>query len=363
MKIIHTSDLHIDSKLQTNFSPAIAKQRNTEILITFEKLFEVMENQNYDAMIIAGDMFDTPKVSSRAFSYIIELIRKHDTKNFFYVPGNHDNEAALIHNQADIPSNLHIFDESFTVFSLSDTVSIGGIKFTNTNATTFAEQIQFNPEHINIMVMHGGFTKSASNVNNSSFLQSSVKNKNIDYLALGHIHEYSSGTIDKRCTYVYPGCLEPRGFDEIGAKGFVSITIDEKSKTICHEFIKFSMRTIHEITVDITNDKNLREILNHTNKLTSTINTNDILKIVLSGTHDVEMIKGTDLIQEELSSRFYHVKVVDKSKLFIDPKDFEGDMSLKGCFVRKVLSSNLSEQEKSEIIITGLKALSGEVDL
>jgi exonuclease SbcD len=41
-----------------------------------------------------------------------------------------------------------------------------------------------------------------------------LKNKAIDYLALGHIHSYKMEQLDSRGVYCYPGCLEGRGFDE-----------------------------------------------------------------------------------------------------------------------------------------------------
>ena len=53
-------------------------------------------------------------------------------------------------------------------------------------------------------------------------------------------------------------------------------------------------------------------------------------------------------------------KIVDKSKLEINPNDYEGDISLKGCFIRKVMESKLSDSEKADVIMTGLKALKGE---
>lgn len=54
---------------------------------------------------------------------------------------------------------------------------------------------------------------------------SKLRNKNIDYLALGHIHTFTSIKIDDRGTGVYSGCLEGRGFDECEDKGFVELTI------------------------------------------------------------------------------------------------------------------------------------------
>ena len=54
-----------------------------------------------------------------------------------------------------------------------------------------------------------------------------LKNKNIDYLALGHIHTYKQSKLDNRGTYCYSGCLEGRGFDECGEKGFVLLNIED----------------------------------------------------------------------------------------------------------------------------------------
>ena len=53
------------------------------------------------------------------------------------------------------------------------------------------------------------------------------KDLNIDYLALGHIHSYKCHKLDKRGVYCYSGCLEGRGFDECGDKGFVLLETEE----------------------------------------------------------------------------------------------------------------------------------------
>ena len=63
-------------------------------------------------------------------------------------------------------------------------------------------------------------------ITNMQELQSKIevyelKNKNIDYLALGHVHKYKMEKLDNRGIYCYSGCLEGRGFDECGDKGCV----------------------------------------------------------------------------------------------------------------------------------------------
>ena len=47
-----------------------------------------------------------------------------------------------------------------------------------------------------------------------------------DYLALGHIHYNVVEPLDSRGVYAYSGCLEGRGFDETGEKGFVLIEVE-----------------------------------------------------------------------------------------------------------------------------------------
>ena len=72
--------------------------------------------------------------------------------------------------------------------------------------------------------------------------------KNIDYLALGHIHYFSEAKFNIRGKSIYSGCLEGRGFDEIGVKGFVVIDTDNMK----YDFIKNSVRVTEEYTVDVS---------------------------------------------------------------------------------------------------------------
>ena len=78
-----------------------------------------------------------------------------------------------------------------------------------------------------------------------------LKNKNIDYLALGHYHSFTWDRLDKRGVYCYSGCLEGRGYDEIGEKGFV--LLDTQNLGAPPKLVTgLSHRTVYEIDVDIT---------------------------------------------------------------------------------------------------------------
>ena len=85
-----------------------------------------------------------------------------------------------------------------------------------------------------------------------------------------------------------------------------------------------------------------------------------MVKVKLVGNYNINLIKQNELLNEYLNDCYYFAKVTDESKLAINPKDYEKDISLKGEFIRTVLQSNLSDEEKTEIIEYGIKALMKE---
>ena len=71
----------------------------------------------------------------------------------------------------------------------------------------------------------------------------------------------------------------------------------------------------------------------------------------------------TDYIVSKLKDCFFFIKVYDNTTLKIDVNDFEYDKSVRGEFVRNVLNSKLSEDDKKDVIMCGLNALKGEEEL
>ena len=58
------------------------------------------------------------------------------------------------------------------------------------------------------------------------------------------------------------------------------------------------------------------------------------------------------------------MKIVDESRVFIDYRQFENDLSERGEFVREVGRYEMNEELRAEILDVGLKALAGEeIDL
>ena len=359
MKIIHCADLHLDSKMESNLDKEKAKERKNEILITFEKMVEYAKQNDVKAIIIAGDMFDKKTISVKAKNIVRDAIFSNPEIDFIYLKGNHDTEGFL-EEEETVPKNLKLFNDlNWKQYEYDENINISGIEFGTKNSYDIYNSLLLEKNKVNIVVLHGQESEQSSKDKAEIINLKMLKNKNIDYLALGHIHTYKKENLDNRGIYCYSGCLEGRGFDECGDKGFV--LLDIQNGKINSEFIPFAGRRFYEVNVDLTNIYENSKIEKKIEEEIKDIPSNSLVKIVLVGERELGSDIDIDYFQKKFESKFYFLKIKDKQKIKIDYMKYKNDVSLKGEFIRLVLDQeNLDDEEKNEVIIAGIKALSGE---
>lgn len=360
MKIIHCGDLHLDSKMTSNLSKEQARERKMEILRTFTRMVDYAKKNGVRAIMIAGDLFDTHNISATARNLVKDTIAQTPEIDFYYLRGNHD-EDNFLSRLDETPSNLKLFEDKWTSYSYGN-ICITGIELGESNKGVVYNSLVLDNDVFNIVLLHGQLTEYANKNDAECISLNDLKNRNIDYLALGHYHEYQDGSLDARGAYCYCGCLEGRGFDECGDKGFVLVEIDEYTRHATYEFIPFAYRTLYTIPVDVSGVMTTQETAQRIEKV---ITDNDyssrsMVKIVLCGEVDVDCEINCDFLQDMFQNYFYFEKVYDETKLLIKYSDYEKDVSLKGEFIRMVLDSDLEEEKKSEVIRCGIQALIGE---
>lgn len=357
MKIIHCSDLHLDSKMRSNLNSEKAKERRDEILLTFQKMVKYAKENEVKVIIIAGDMFDKTKISVKAKTIVKESIKQAPEIDFLYLKGNHD-EADFIGEDEIVPENLKMFTtQKWTTYEYGN-IKIAGIEFGEKSEYDIYNSLILDKNDINIVCMHGQESQYEGKDRAEIINLQALKNKNIDYLALGHIHKYKEQRLDSRGVYCYSGCLEGRGFDECGQKGFVLLDIENCK--IKRTFVPFARRTLHEIEVDVTDATTTNDIINMTKQKINEIPKDDLVKIVLTGKVELESERDINFLLKTYQDEFYFLKIYDETSPIIDYAKYENDASLKGEFIRLVLNQKITDKEKKEIIITGIKALSGE---
>ena len=218
-------------------------------------------------------------------------------------------------------------------------------------------ELELNPREVNIAVLHG----EVSEYKKDSVYLPALRGKSIDYLALGHYHSYASGRLDRRGIYSYSGCLEGRGFDESGVKGFVLLDIDADRGVLEHEFIPFAARKLEVIRADISGAESMYAVERAVEEALSGISRDSLIKLILTGRFSVGLHKDVYSLESTLNSRFYFVKISDESRPAIDIGGYAKELSLRGEFVRLTAADkDLSEKEKEDVISCGLLYMESE---
>lgn len=354
MKILHTSDLHINSPLTSRLSADKVRQRKSELLSGFERMIDEALYQRVSLFIIAGDLFDSDRITKSVAERVVGAIAKCPSIDFLYLSGNHEKNA-LLESGITLPENLKLFGEDWTYFDYG-TVTVAGRSEIDEGMFS---KLELDYRKTNVVVLHGalGDGKSGGEI----IGRRELEGKHIDYLALGHYHSYMTEQIDDTGIAVYCGTPEGRGFDEVGDKGFV--IVDADGRRAAHSFIPFAKRALRIVDVELDGALNRSDVDSRVDSKLSGIKPSDIVRVRLSGKRAPELFPDTDAIKSRWESSFYHFEIIDESTIRINPEDYRYDRSLKGEFIRLVSSkTDISDMEKSEIIRTGLAALMGERD-
>ena len=300
MKILHCADLHMDSPMETHMTREQAAKRNAEILMSFQRMTEYAEKEKVRVVLIAGDLFDGERVTRRTVEGVLDAVRRTPQIDYLYVSGNHDDQTNAFADQ-EIPENFKRFTDKWNTIEYGD-VAVSGIEITKNNASTLYEQLPAQKSRVNIVMLHGQIS-SACGVDQVNL--NLLKGKNINYLALGHIHTYSCEQLDCDGIYCYPGCLEGRGFDECGEKGFV--VLDTGGRKITPIFIPFSSRKLHRVTVDITGAATNSAVHQAMKRASQNIDKKDMVEFILTGAADPSARIAKKYLYNLVESDFFFV--------------------------------------------------------
>lgn len=365
MKIIHCADIHLDAQMTSFLPPDKAKERRQEILQTFLRMIDYAGEHEVRHILIAGDLFDSANITAAAQNAVVAAIEGHPEIRFYFLRGNHDAEG-FPDTLEKIPENLRLFGDTWTSYGLDRDrnmrIVLTGAELTEENREALWNSLYPDMRHVNIVMLHGAAEEYESKDRAEGIPLGRLKGRGIDYLALGHYHGYREGKLDPRGRYCYAGCLEGRGFDECGLHGFVLLDIDDETYHITSEFVPFAKRTVLEVPVDVTGCASSAEMTARVrDALAESSSPEDLVRVVLTGEVPVDCEKDPSFIETGVRDSRYFLRVQDRTRLFVDYRDFRLDASLKGEFVRTVESDGtLPEERKAEIIRCGIRALMGE---
>lgn len=344
--------------MESNLSAEQARQRREEMLDTFRRMLDYGQSRGVKAVLMAGDLFDKQHIRKVVKEEVKHDIISHPGMDFYFLKGNHD-VTDFLEDFDEIPKNLKLFSkEQWMSYTYpEENIVISGRELDSSDHKDVAADLVLDQTKVNIVMLHGQTEEYEIKDKSYSIDMSQLRGRYIDYLALGHIHSYRWERLDERGVFCYPGCLEGRGFDETGRKGFVILEIDQDGVE-SHEFVSLAQRQLQRAEVEVEPSDDMTNIIAKIEKAVRTIAATDLVSIVLTGRKSMDLDIDLSWIERNFKEQFFFFKVEDVTRVEVDYAIFQNDRSLKGTFVRVVQSSEKEpEERKAKIIEMGIRAI------
>ena len=357
VKILQTGDLHFDTPFR-DLDKDISEISKEELLEVFSKIISIAEQNRIDILLLTGDIFDNLTVNKKTLVFIKNQIERIPNIKVFISPGNHDpyNEKSF-YKMINWPSNVYIFKGKLENVILDDLkVVVWGAAFNEYYVKeSLLKDIKAKEDYINIMCIHGELSTVEGGNEYNPITIKDIENSKLDYIAIGHRHNFSRIQNIGNTFYAYAGCPQGRGFDEVLDKGVI---IGEVSKGIVNlDFIRTSKRNYYVKEVDISNKVSYEEIKNKIlEEVKEEERKSNLYKIVLKGEVESFVNLKEGLLKELIKDYFYYVKIMDKTEVKLDFDSISKDYSIRGVYAKKILEKiDTENSEENEILKIALK--------
>ena len=292
IKVLHTADIHIGIENYGYINPNTGlNTRMEDFLRSFDIIIDHAINNNFDLVIFAGDAFKVQSPNStqqREFAkrvYRLALAKiptillagNHDLSNRYGEATSMDIYSALKIDYVYVvekPQFLNIETKNGIVQIIAIPYVSKSALLTNEDyrSKTLKEVEKILTGRIDelitsqilkadqalpiILTFHVGIDQATIGAEKDLMVGKSfsiplsvVSRKELDYVALGHIHKFQ--VLCPKPPVIYSGSIERVDFgEEKEDKGFMVIDLERRNTTF--EFIKLPARTFITINVDVT---------------------------------------------------------------------------------------------------------------
>ena len=331
MKLIFTADTHFGSK----FNNENAALRDAELVSAFDSIACYAESINAAAVLLGGDLFDTPNPGQETSAAVRRVFERHCSLRFLAVCGNHD-PFGITEFYSSPPENLYIFPDKIKGVDLGG-ITVFGISLSSAfNMPDPWKDFRGACDEENkdgfITLTHGTLGgQGGFSLNLQSLAATGAK-----LSLLGHIHKTNEAVLPNGKHALYAGVPFGRGFDECGQKGFYVIDTQDFSYT----YVNTEAKIYTEYNFDISGAHSVSNILNILSKKTPA--ENEIARAVLTGRLGTPFNIDCDALCAHTDG---FVQIKDRTSADIDYLSSMGDNTLEGRFV-KILADRLKDADE-----------------
>lgn len=332
MKILHSADWHLDSPL-VGKSEEHSQFLRRELLMIPERVATMCRNEGCDVLLLAGDLFDG-SYTQESFHAVNKALGELDIP-VYITPGNHDFCGPNSPYLKEIwPENVHVFKNPVIeeVVIPEHDCKLYGAGFATMDCPGLLKNFRAEGEQKwHIGLLHGDPTQAASPY--CPITKQQIQESALSYLALGHIHKPGSFRAgDVLCAW--PGCPMGRGYDEVGVKGALLVTLDEG---VTAQFLPMNTPRFYNESLDAGDDPE-EAIAN----LLPPVDTKDAYRVTFTG-------YAATMDLAAIAAKYPHIPYLELRDRTLPEVDLWGNIeedTLEGMFFKTLHDGLDTESEK-----------------
>jgi len=370
VRVLHLADLHLGWEPAFLGELAIQRARERDTLLERAVDFALDKQNNINAVLIAGDLFETHRPSRAVLEPALRQLQRLVRGGLFLltVPGNHDEityhdsvyraEAGRwpgVLVQQPLLGEVARLEHDGLVYAFYSLSYTAGLTKTAPPLSEFPR----GQADRHIGVLHGTLDRGTAD-RSMPISGEAVAASGYGCLALGHLHSHSARFLGETLA-VYAGATEAKTFSDPGTGCFTVISLGERPAAFTYPANCRPCLT-REVELNFCRDE--AEVVS---TIRSLANTDAMLRVVLKG--QAEFRLDFEKIYAQCSSCFFHFQL-DSEGVYIDfehMRRLAEEPTILGLFVKSLLSrlDESADEEKREIarraLMRGVGFLSGGI--
>lgn len=336
MKLLHVADVHLGKAFQTLGAQGAAQRKALEDVFT--RIVDLAISQQVQVVLVAGDLFDSPRPSSALVDLAARELRRLDDRGIWVAlaAGNHDVASDGFVGGSEIlreaGSRVVLFNRAVHSRAIPelDLTITGRSPEPGVPTSPLDGWPRKRATRLAIGVTHGSVYREGQVEETGTIHPQEIRDLGLDYLALGDWHSASEVVASPTAAW-YAGSPELLAYDQPGAGCVLLVDLIEPGRVTITP-TRVGRRLYKRVTIDLgaLDDSGLRKAIEEA------ADADAVCDVVLTGVVPVDQVVDPNALEREFADRFFRLRVQSSAHLWLDDDHLSQlpDDTVLGRFVR-----------------------------